>query len=148
MPSPEPLTVADATAADSDLGTHLSKPELSGGTAPEDVGLADVAARHLCAGMAELGLDGALVTIIHRDRGGVTAAQAVASISSRIQSSGFRGSLDDQGDRAVGQAVQPDSAGPADRAEQRAVDDAGVVEPGPDRGYRAGVRMDAEGHAD
>ena len=134
--------------ADSDLNARVSKPKLSSGAAPEDVGLADVAAGHLSAGMAELGLDGALVAIVHRDRGGVTAAQAVAGVTGGVKPCGFGGTLDDQGHRAVGQAVQPNGAGPTDRAEQRAVDDAGVVEPGPDRGYRAGVGMDAEGHAD
>ena len=134
--------------SDSDLDARVSKPKLSGGAAPEDVGLADVAAGHLGAGMAELGLDGALVAVVHRDRGGVAAAQAVAGVSGGVQSGGFGGALDDQGDRPVAQAVQPNGAGPTDRAEQRAVDDAGVVEPGPDRGHRAGVGMDAEGHAD
>src|SRR3954454_22064786 len=125
-----------------------SETELSGGAAPEDVGLADVAAGHFGAGMAELGLNCALVAVVQRDRGGVTAAQAVSGVSGGVQSGGFGGALDDQSSRAVGQAVQPNGAGPTDRAEQWAVDDAGVVEPSPDRSYRAGVGMDAEGHAD
>jgi hypothetical protein len=133
---------------DSDVDARLSKPKLSGGAAPEDVGLADVAASHLSAGVAELGLDGALVAIIHRDLGGVTAAKAVTGVTGRAQSGGFRGALDDQGYRAVAQAVQPKGASPTDRGEQRAVDDVGVVKPGFDRGYRAGVGMDTEGHAD
>ena len=57
--------------------------------------------------MAELGLDGALVAVVHRDRGGVAAAQAVPGIAGGVQSCRFGGTLDDQGDRAVGQAVQP-----------------------------------------
>ena len=68
------LTVADPTVADSDFDARVSKPKLSGGAAPEDVGLADVAAGHFGAGMAELGLDRALVAVVHRDRGCVTAA--------------------------------------------------------------------------
>ena len=44
---------------DSGLDARVSKPKLSGGAAPEDVGLADVAAGHFGAGVAELGLDGA-----------------------------------------------------------------------------------------
>src|SRR3954470_20150680 len=127
---------------------ELSQPELASRAAPEDVGFANVAAGHFGAGMAELGLNCALVAVVHRDRGGVTAAQAVSGVSGGVQSGGFGGALDDQSYRAVGQAVQPNGAGPTDRAEQWAVDDAGVVEPGPDRGYRAGVGMDAEGHAD
>src|SRR4051812_50171140 len=98
--------------------------------------------------MAELGLDGALVAVVHGNRGGVAAAQAVAGVAGRIKPCGFGSALDDQGHRAVGQAVQSNGAGPTDRAEQQAVDDAGAVEPGPDCGYRARVGMDAEGHAD
>ena len=134
--------------ADSDLNARVSKPELASRAAPEEVGFANVAAGHLSAGMAELGLDRALVAIVHRDRGGVTAAQAVAGVTGGVKPCGFGGALDDQGHRAIGQAVGSNGAGPTDRAEQRAVDDAGVVEPGPDRGHRAGVGMDAEGHAD
>ena len=105
------LTVAEPTVVDSDLDARVSKPKLTGGAAPEDVGLADVAAGHLGAGMTQLGLDGALVAIVHRDRGCVTAAQAVAGVSSRVQSGGFGSTLDDQGHRPVGQAIQPNGAG-------------------------------------
>src|SRR4051812_37854017 len=98
--------------------------------------------------MAELGLDGALVAIVHGNRGGVAAAQAVAGVAGRIKPCGFGGAFDDQGHRAVAQAVRPDGAGPADRAEQRTVDDTGVVEPGPDGDYRASIGMNTEGHAD
>ena len=84
--------------ADSDLNARVSKPKLSSGAAPEDVGLADIAAGHLSAGMAELGLDRALVAVVHRDRGGVTAAQAVAGVTGGVKPCGFGGALDDQGD--------------------------------------------------
>jgi hypothetical protein len=107
--------------ANSDLNARVSKPKLSSGAAPEDVGLADIAAGHLGAGMAELGLDGALVAIVHRDRGGVTAAQAVAGVAGGVKPCGFSGALDDQGHRAVAQAVQPNGASATDRAEQRQV---------------------------
>ena len=93
------------TVAESDLDAHVSKPKLTGGAAPENVGLADVAAGHLGAGMAELGLDGAFVAIVHRDRGSVAAAQAVACVSGGAQSGGFGGALDDQCYRAVTQRV-------------------------------------------
>jgi hypothetical protein len=100
---------------------ELSQPELASRAAPEDVGLANVAAGHLSAGMAELGLDGALVAVVHRDRGGVTAAQAVAGVTGGVKPCGFGGALDDQGHRAVAQAVQPNGASATDRAEQRQV---------------------------
>ena len=131
--------------SDNDLDARVSKPKLSGGTAPEYVGLADVAVGHFGAGVSELGLDRALVAVVHRDRGGVTAAQAVAGVSGGVQSGGFGGTLDDQGHRAIGQAVQPNGAGPTNRAEQRAVDNACMVKPGPDRGYRAGVGWTPKG---
>ena len=87
---------------------EFSESELSGGAAPEDVGLADVAAGHLGAGVAELSLDGALVAIVHRDRG-VAATQAMAGVAGRVEARSLGGAFDDQG-VGSGYVFMPSSA--------------------------------------